>query len=321
MPSKKSDIIRKIEARTGVPGLAQLLAERLSGSELNSLLLEVYDQRARSGSPEQLLRQYLTNRFVQPAARDMVGLLELELGSLLFLRDRGFQPLGLSPVAPFGSCSVVGTVSQDKIVSAVRNTEVLADATNSLALHIAGIKKNNPAAAAELMRFCTVHRHLRAQELKIKWHTAHFKIGCMVTSGRDTGDYRFECSQLKDQLGALCGLLRHLGVPPLRVKLQKRDGYSHPERLLQAVAAQLKTEKDLPEIVPDEKAGPNNYYKGVQFKLMIETNGQESEIADGGLTDWTQRLLGNQKERLLICGFGLDRIFGLRPGNSAKFTP
>jgi hypothetical protein len=317
MPPKKSDIIRRIEARTGIPDLARLLVDRLSGSELNSLLLEVFDQRARSGSPEQLLRQYLTNRFVQPAATDLVGLLELELDSLLFLRDRGFQPLGLSPVAPFGSCSVVGTVSQDKIVSAVRNTEVLADATNSLALHIAGIKKNNPAAGAGLMRFCTVHRHLRAQELKVKWHTAHFKIGCMVTAGKDTGDYRFECSQLKDQLGAICGLLRHRGITPMQVKLQRREGYTHPERLLQAVAGQLKNEKDLPEIVIDEKAGPNNYYKGVQFKLMVETDGQESEIADGGLTDWTQQLLGNPKERLLICGFGLDRLFNLRSAASA----
>jgi hypothetical protein len=313
MPPKKIDIIKSIEARMGVPDLARELADRLTGSELNSLLLEVFDQRTRGGSPEQLLRQYMTNRFVQPAATDMIGSLELELDSLLFLRDCGFQPLELSPVAQFGSCSVVGTVSQDKIVSAVRNTEVVADATNSLALHIAGLKKNNPAAAAGLIRFCTVHRHLRAQELKVKWHTAHFKIGCMVTAGKDTGDYRFECSQLKDQLRAVCGLLRQWGVTPIRVKLQRREGYTHPERLLQAVAGQLKTEKGLPEIAIDEKAGPNNYYKGVQFKLIVEANGQEAEIADGGLTDWTQQLLGNSKERLLICGFGLDLLYKLRP--------
>jgi hypothetical protein len=295
----------------GIPELARLLAERLSGSELSSLLLEVFDQRTRNGSPEQLLRQYQANRFVQPATVEMIGLLQLEMDSLLFLRDREFQPLELSPAAVLGSCSVVGTVSQDKILSAVRNTEIMADASNSLALHIAGIKKNNPAAA-ELMRFCTVQRHLRTQELKVKGHTAHFKVGCMVTAGRDNGEYRFECGQLKDQLSALCGLFRHWGIMPVRVKLQRRDGYADPERLIEAIARQLKTEKDLPEIVIDDKAGPNNYYKGVQFKLIIATNGQEIEIADGGLTDWTQQLLGNPKERLLICGFGLEWLYKLR---------
>lgn len=312
MPSNKSNIIRSIEAKTGIPDLARLLADRLTGSELNSLLLEVFDLRVRTATPAQLLRQYLTNRFVQPAATDMVPLLALEMDSLLFLQARGYQPLELSPVAPFGSCSVVGTVSQDKIVSAIRNTEVLADATNSLALHIAGLKKTNPAAASGLMRFCTVHRHLRAQELKTKLHTAHFKIGCMVAAGRDTGNYRFESSQLKDQLSAVCGLLRHWGIAPARVKLQRRDGYTNPERLLEAVTGHLNSEKDLPEIVIEEKAGPNNYYKGVQFKLIVGTHGQEEEIADGGLTDWTQQLLGNSKERMVVCGFGLDRLYKLR---------
>jgi hypothetical protein len=293
-----------------MPGLAPLLASRLSGSELNSLLLDVFDQRSRNGSPGQLLRHYQANRFVQPADVDMIKLLQLELETLVCLRDRQFQPLELSPAALFGSCSVVGTVCQDKIVSAVRNTEIMADATNSLALYIAGIKKNNPEAT-ELMRFCTVQRHMRAQEVKVKGHTAHFKIGCMVTAGRDGGDFRFECSQLKDQLSVLCGLFLHWEIPVLRVKLQRREGYADPDRLIQTVAGELKAEKELPEIVIDEKAGLNNYYKGIQFKLIIAVNGQEIEIADGGLTDWTQQLLGNPKERLLICGFGLEWLHKL----------
>jgi len=311
MPPGKSDIIRSIETRAGIPDLSRLLADRLSGWELNSLLMAVFEQRARQAAPERLLQQYQANRFVQPAAVDMIGLLKLEMDTLLFLRHRGFQPLELSPVAQFGSCSVVGTVSQDKILSALRNTEIMADATNSLALHIAGIKKNNPGTE-QLMRFCTVQRHLRTPPLKVKGHTPHFKIGCMVTAGRDTGHYCFECIQVADQLGALCGMLREWGIEVSRVKLQAREGYADPGGLIGTILEQLEIEKDLPEIVIDDNAGRNNYYKGLQFKVIISIGGQEVEIADGGLTDWTQQLIGNRKERLLVCGLGLEWLYKLR---------
>jgi hypothetical protein len=32
------------------------------------------------------------------------------------------------------------------------------------------------------------------------------------------------------------------------------------------------------------------------------------EAGDGGFTDWTAQLLGSRKERLLISGYGIDRI-------------
>ena len=62
------------------------------------------------------------------------------------------------------------------------------------------------------------------------------------------------------------------------------------------------------EIFIDEQTKENNYYKGIQFKMVIEVNGQVLEIADGGFVDWTQQLLGNRKERLLIAGFGLELL-------------
>jgi hypothetical protein len=36
--------------------------------------------------------------------------------------------------------------------------------------------------------------------------------------------------------------------------------------------------------------------------------GDHGEVGDGGFTDWTARLLGNGKERLLISGYGVDRL-------------
>ena len=34
-------------------------------------------------------------------------------------------------------------------------------------------------------------------------------------------------------------------------------------------------------------------------------------MADGGFVDWTAALLANRKERLLISGYGVDRLAGL----------
>ena len=71
-------------------------------------------------TPAELLRRHRGNPLVQPAVSDRIGLLE---------------------VAAPGSCSVVAVVSQDKVVSVVRNTEIVADATNSITLHVAALRK------------------------------------------------------------------------------------------------------------------------------------------------------------------------------------
>jgi hypothetical protein len=63
------------------------------------------------------------------------------------------------------------------------------------------------------------------------------------------------------------------------------------------------------EVVIDRKrqAG-RGYYRDLCFKVNAYSGGEPSEVGDGGFTDWTARLTANQKERLLICGVGIDRL-------------
>jgi len=303
-------IAESISGRLGVPDLVELLAERVTGSELNSLLLAVYGRKVRQLRAPALLRQYGKNRFVQPSDLDMIGVLEQELQTLRFWKGCGFEPVELSPAAQWGSCSVVGTVSQNKIVSATRQTEVVADATNSLALHIADMRRKGELAVGEPARFCTVHRHVRAQEIKGKGFTAHFKIGCMVTAGRDLGDHRWECQALWEQMQAFQSLFREVfKVEQIRWKLQRRGGYEGGMPLIDRLIAFLS-----PYVAVGREDDPpsNDYYKGIQFKMIIDLAGREWEIADGGFVDWTQQLLEDRKERLLIGGFGLDLLFRLQ---------
>jgi hypothetical protein len=46
------------------------------------------------------------------------------------------------------------------------------------------------------------------------------------------------------------------------------------------------------------------YYDGPMLRVTVG----DIAIGDGGLVDWTQRLLANGKERLLISGFGLGLL-------------
>jgi hypothetical protein len=297
--------------RLNIAHLAAQLSQ-LPGSAFNSLLLEVFDKRVGNITPARLLQQYRGNRFVKPADTDMAAMLRQTLQVLELLQQHRFRPVELSPVAPLGSCAVVGTVSQQKIISAIRGTEIMADATNALALYIADLRQKNNYKPEVQLRYCTVHQHVRTQEMKGAGFTPHFKVGCLVSAGRDTGNYHFERLSLQEHLLALCNLLEKVfGTATSYIKLQQRGGY--PDVLTGRVCQHLQENLNGVPVKVDESPGANNYYKGIQFKLVITINDQEIEIADGGFVDWTQQLLENRKERMLISGFGLSLLHRLLP--------
>lgn len=54
--------------------------------------------------------------------------------------------------------------------------------------------------------------------------------------------------------------------------------------------------------IEDREESSNQYYKGVNFEICVE----DVNIGDGAFVNWTQQLLGNRKERLLISSTGVD---------------
>jgi hypothetical protein len=220
----------------------------------------------------------------------------------------------VSPLSQLGTCSAIATVDQDKVVSALRNCEVLSDATNALALYICSQKKKQKLNIRDThIKYCTVQRHVRSQPFQIKGFSPHFTIGCLVSSGVDTGNFEFEKKAIGDHFVALRDVLTTVfNTGTVRFKLQKREGYQ--EAFIPAVLLYL--QKRLPdmEVIIDENPGANNYYKGLQFKAIITLQQGDFEIADGGLVDWTQHLLNNKKERFFISGFGLELLNKLEEG-------
>lgn len=73
-----------------------------------------------------------SRRFVQPSIVDQRTLVEID-GHLLEA-TAAFESIELSPVAPLGVCAIMGHASQNKVLSALRGTEVVADPTNVMAL-------------------------------------------------------------------------------------------------------------------------------------------------------------------------------------------
>jgi hypothetical protein len=53
------------------------------------------------------------------------------------------------------------------------------------------------------------------------------------------------------------------------------------------------------------------YYNGLLLNIDAERDGSRLSVADGGSTDWTQRLLSDRAERLFTSGIGLERLIRL----------
>jgi hypothetical protein len=306
----------RILSSAGVPELLEVLAERLEPTDLQSLLLEVARRRSKAVSPARLLEQYLGNRFVAPSSAPPKKLAEVDRLSWTLLPP-AYQPLELSPVCPLGSNSAIATVDQNKVVSTIRNTEVVADSTNVLALECAKRRRDllrSRDRQRERVLLAASHRLLRAQVFQGARSFAHFRVLSLAAAGRDEGSHRFEISELLDQIEFYLRLLHELarlGWPLLafRVAVTALEGCTTEalERdLLGPLAARFPPVRI--HLDPTRTSG-RGYYRVACFKLhAVESTGAELELGDGGATDWTARLLSDRKERLVVSGLGVDRL-------------
>src|SRR5258708_33647767 len=60
-------LLERIQREAGIPNLLDVLVERLTPTDLQSLLLEVYRRRAAGIQPGQLLERYEHDRFARPS--------------------------------------------------------------------------------------------------------------------------------------------------------------------------------------------------------------------------------------------------------------
>ena len=293
----------RVAREVGGADVVDRLAE-LSGSDFTTVMLEVVRRRAGRETPATVLRRYQRDRFVRPGSGPWRAARRAE-DVLLGCLPAEAEVVALAPLVPLGTHSALATVSQHKVVTAVRACEVAADPTNALALEAAVRRAaGSGGAASGLVRLAAVQRVVRAQRFPEGW-AAHFGLFATVTAGRDIGSRRFELAALGEQLRFAVAALRAAGVPGVEVALTPLSEAG--ERITADTVAALASAGA--EIVTDrDRTGGRGYYRDVCFKVNALADGAVVEIGDGGFTDWTARLLANGKERLLITGYGTDRL-------------
>jgi len=308
------DIIRRIEREAGVPNLGGILAERIKPTDLQSLLLEVYRKRAKHRNLSAVLSDYASNSFTRPSRINPAHLLEWDRIAFSHLPHE-FQAIELSPVSPLGSVSRLASISQDWVLTTIRNTEVAADPTNVLALECAlrrkELTRSKPSDATPVHLACS-QRVIRTQRFRSPSSLQHFRLFSLCSAGRDTGNLRFEINTATEHTRFYLKSLKDFLGPiiPLRARIIDLRPDSHDETIFKAPIEKLKQEfKDVDICLERIKIGETEYYRHLRFKVYASPpKGNEMELVDGGDTDWTQKLLNNAKERLIISGIGSERL-------------
>jgi RimJ/RimL family protein N-acetyltransferase len=305
IPVPKNQIINRIERQAATPGLAAILAS-LSGPDLQSLLLEVYRQQAARRTPATILAEHSRSRFTRPSQGSPKAFASLERLAYENLPP-DFEALELSPVCPLATCSGIASVGQDWSVATIRNTEVVSDPTNVLALECA-LRRRSSAAAVHL---ATTHRVLRPQKFAGPRMVSHFRLFTLASAGRDEGNRDFEIRELSRHASFYVRLLRAFCDARLPIRVAVTD-FSSPDQSVQLekqMLGPLRASLSVECCLDPNRPSGRGYYRDLCMKISAQTpRGEWIELGDGGSVDWTQRLLSNSKERLVTTGISSERV-------------
>lgn len=277
----------------------EALATGLAASEVWSLLLAVMSRRAAERTPAAVLQQFERDRFTTVSAVGQREMLRTYL-CLLEAAD-AFEALELSPLAPLGACSAVGLASQNKIVSALRGTEVVSDTTNVMALEASRRLRRDASA---VVRLATCQRVVRAQPAPPKPGFAqHFGLFALASAGREAQDHAFTAAELATHIRTHLRGLDLLGREGLVFEGRRVEIRSTPAR--RAIAGRVaEAIKDVASVTEGEL--DHAYYSGgLRFLLFVRApDGSEVPLADGGSFDWVAKLLSRRGLAFVASGMG-----------------
>ncbi len=312
--TNKKHLERIVRKLGGQPSLDAIL--NLSNGDLQTLMLEVFRQRTGKITPAQLFKTYQENPFVRPSPISAHKFREIDMLLIKHLAYE-FELVELSPVTPLGSCSVLATVNQNKVISGLGNAEVLADNTNTMALECALRRHkllNKDPKDHQVINLASIHRLVRNQRPKHEKHTPHFKILGLCSAGRDTGNSEFEIKSLTAHLSYYQQLFEEL-LPSgqgfnWKIQITFWDNVPREKARFLMDALKLNLPGSRLELFPERTSG-GSYYPHICFQIILKTPESEVQIVDGGFTPWTQKLLNSNKERLLISGMGTELLLNI----------
>lgn len=181
--------------------------DELSCTDLSSLLTITSHVRSKSATMHDLIEG---NRFHVPATVNQRDLHWVE--GVIMKSSEDIDFVELSPLQPFGINSVLAGTNQKNVVSALRRSEVNADATT--ALFRVALNKFLESPDKEDIRVASNTRTVRAQTFDpgTKF-LPHFKVFGEVTVGTQSSDYGLrEVEALVRHLGTEVDIMEKLAV-------------------------------------------------------------------------------------------------------------
>lgn len=278
------------------------LASELPGSELWSVLLEVMQRRAAARTPAGVLAQYRRDPFCRPAAIDQR--ISVEIDRQLLAAADGFDAIELSPVAPLAACSSVARTGQNRVLSALRATEIVADPTNVLALECA-LRMRAGAAAVHL---ATSQRVVRAQPVpRLPGYASHFRIFVLASAGLEARDHGFTVDALERHIRTMLAALDRLEAHGYAFGARRVDLLATPAR---AALADRLAEALAGAAAPCRKPLDHPYYSaGLRYLIWVTApDGSQVPLIDGGAFDWLTRLAANRRAVYVASGTGAQLI-------------
>lgn len=254
-------------------------------------------QRAADRAPREVLEQFRRDPFSASGLVDQRTSVAIDHELLAAASE--FEAVELSPLAPLGTTSSVALTDQNRVVSALRSTEVVSDPTNVLALQSALRLR---AAPGQAVHYATSHRVVRAQPVRSSpHHSQHFRLFVLTSAGREQKDHGFTLQALRQQVGAVLAGLNRLERAGYAFGARRIEVLTTPERA--SLGDRLAAASGLPS-----RRSPldHAYYSGgLRYKIWLTTaQGVELPVVDGGAFDWVAKLTSNRRTVFVATGLG-----------------
>ena len=269
------------------------LLRGLGEAELRAILADIARARAGSMTSADIITCWREDRLVTPSVADPRAVLALTQ-RLWEAVPPEFAGVTLSPLTSLGTGSHLGGRGQNRVITTVRGSELVADPAHALALEASKQRRSGHAR---------VHlaTHARATHASDPGEgAAHELIFSLCSSAPDGGGLSTEVELLELHLRYWQAALRAL-VPTARLHLVLWDVS------LAALVEGRGLLEDVTVVRVTDATPWRNPYVAAAFRFVV---GEDSPVilGDGGFVPWTQALTRNRKDRCLVSGISVDAL-------------
>ena len=283
--------------------------------------------------PVELLRRFEEKRTSRPVRADARRLHSFEAEMLA--SAEAFEAVALGPVVPLGATRALGGIHPNNVLAGVRGHEVQSDPSVWLALEAA---RRRRASRQKAVHLCASQRVIRMQPLPNPDLLPHFTLFACLSASRGGSPLEVMRRHAGVYLRVLTRVARRVVLEVSDVRRLRSLLASHGVEVSgQFKAHDLEGSKrylasrniELPRgrgldpgletsvLEPLERLFPGvemvvdlarteglGYYTGPVMRVMADGH----HMVDGGLLDWTARLLCDRSEWCFSSGIGVDRL-------------